>query len=55
MSLKIHYGIYQSKSAYCYLSQTGSVYSWGSEGYGGYSLHLAKDISENIVKIIAKI
>ncbi len=53
MSLKIHYGIYQSKSAYCYLSQTGSVYSWGSEGYGGYSLHLAKDISENIVKIIA--
>lgn len=53
MSLKIHYGIYQSKQAYCYLSQTGSVYSWGSDSYGGNSLHLAKDISENIVKIIA--
>ena len=47
MSLKIHYGIYQSKQAYCYLSQTGSVYSWGSDSYGGYSLHLAKDIWKN--------
>ena len=53
MSLKIHYGIYQSQQAYCYLSQTGSVYSWGNNSYGGNSLHLAKDISKNIVKIIA--
>ena len=52
MSLKVHYGIYQNSRAYCYLSETGKVYTWGNNDYGGYSLHLAKDISENIVKIL---